>query len=426
MLNIMDATLVDAASQIVLEGFAPPRYGQLSESFAPHPLWQRVAELGSQLWLDTGDIEAIDRLWNRSFSALTTNNTLLNKEVQKGTYDELIARSARTLRQTVPRISPTELVREIAFILNAYHALRLVERFDAHVSVELHTHLADDTGASVAYARRYHQLCPERFIVKVPLTNEGLVAAARLGQQGVPVNFTLGFSARQNLLIALLARPAYCNVFLGRLNQVAADNQLGDGQGIGERATAASQALVRRLRRRQGVGTLQIAASLRSGAQVGALAGVDVLTMPPKSAQEFQDSAITPEQVRRGIDDDFQPQWRTGISPGAYAFDTLWEVPQGLTAVVEHIAQRDAASLAGMDIQEMLADAGFSDLLPFWTDADIRRARQDGKIPTLAAWRDRLATGEIGLDALMTLSGLHSFAADQEAMDDRIRQHLSA
>jgi transaldolase len=316
-------------------------------------------------------------------------------------------------------------VKEIAFILNAYHALRLVERFDAQVSVELHTDLANDSSASVAYGRRYFQICPERFIIKVPLTPEGLVAAARLGQEGVPVNFTLGFSARQNLMITLLSRPKYCNVFLGRLNQVAADNQLSDGQWIGERAVAASQAVVAHLRRHKHVETLQIAASLRSGSQVAALAGVDVMTIPPKSAQEFQDSGQSPPELRRGIEDIFRPTFNTGISPGAYAFDTLWEVAAGLSHAIEHVSQRDAASLTGMDIQEMVADAGYSDLLPFWSDQDVRRVSQDGKIPKLALWRDRLATGEIGLDALMTLSALQSFAADQQAMDDRIREHIS-
>ena len=38
--------------------------------------------LGSELWLDTGDIEAAAEPWTEEFTALTTNNTLLNAEVQ--------------------------------------------------------------------------------------------------------------------------------------------------------------------------------------------------------------------------------------------------------------------------------------------------------------------------------------------------------
>ena len=36
-------------------------------------------------------------------------------------------------------------------------------------------------------------------------------------------------------------------------------------------------------------------------------------------------------------------------------------------------------------------------------------------------WKEKLAHGQIGLDALMNLSALYSFATDQKALDDRIR-----
>ena len=54
------------------------------------PFWKALCLAGSELWLDTGDIEAATALWTDEFTALTTNNTLLNAEVQKGIYDALI------------------------------------------------------------------------------------------------------------------------------------------------------------------------------------------------------------------------------------------------------------------------------------------------------------------------------------------------
>ncbi len=59
-------------------------------SFPSSPLWAAVAKTGTALWLDTGDVDAAKELWAREFTALTTNNTLLNKEVQKGIYDQLV------------------------------------------------------------------------------------------------------------------------------------------------------------------------------------------------------------------------------------------------------------------------------------------------------------------------------------------------
>src|SRR5262245_11323986 len=138
------------------------------ESFASSPLWAAAVHTGTSLWLDTGDIDAARSLWTREFQALTTNNTLLNKEVQKGIYDELVPDAAALVRGVGPNLGEKDVVLEVAFVLNAVHGLKLVRTFDADVSVELHTALADDVEASVQYGKRYHSICPDRFIVKVP------------------------------------------------------------------------------------------------------------------------------------------------------------------------------------------------------------------------------------------------------------------
>src|SRR2546426_2463438 len=64
----------------VLRGFKPA-YGKLTERFESHPRWRALQRAGTEPWLDTGDIEGSRKLWTREFRALTTNNTLLNKEV---------------------------------------------------------------------------------------------------------------------------------------------------------------------------------------------------------------------------------------------------------------------------------------------------------------------------------------------------------
>jgi transaldolase len=99
-----------------------------------NPEWKKVRGTGTELWLDTGDMEAAGALWNPEFSALTTNNTLLNREIQKGIYDAWIPQAAAAARADRPDLGEQELVLEIAFALNARHGLRLVERFGAYVS----------------------------------------------------------------------------------------------------------------------------------------------------------------------------------------------------------------------------------------------------------------------------------------------------
>ncbi|MEJ2705943.1 MAG: transaldolase family protein, partial [Sedimentisphaerales bacterium] len=263
-----------------------PHFDTLRDKFATNPIWARLRKLGTELWLDSGNIDNIDETWTREFTALTTNNTLLNREIQTGRYDSLIREASQVLDQ-YGDLSEQEKILEITFILNAKHGLKLVEKFDAYVSVEEHTDLAGDVEAAIEYARRYHAICPERFFVKIPFTPAGLLATRRLAAEGIAVNHTLGFSARQNYLIARLANPSFVNVFLGRLNSFVADNHLGSGKYMGEKATLASQAVVRQLREQKMSSSRQIGASFRQGQQVMDLAGMDVMTMPPKVAREF-------------------------------------------------------------------------------------------------------------------------------------------
>jgi len=88
-------------------------------------IWREIRDLGTRLWLDTGDLEEAKTLWCSDFEALTTNNTLLNKEVQKGIYDDLISEIGDAIREVAPKIVERMLVLEVAFVLNAYHALKL-------------------------------------------------------------------------------------------------------------------------------------------------------------------------------------------------------------------------------------------------------------------------------------------------------------
>ena len=415
----MNKTLVETTREIILEGFEP-QFGKLTEKFSADPLWSRLAEVGTEPWLDTGDIEAISKLWTREMKAVTTNNTLLNREVQKGTYDELVPRAARLLKERCG-LSGQELIREIAFILNAYHGLRLVERFDAYVSVELHTDLSQDLERTAAYAERYHQICPERFYVKIPFTAEGILAARRVGKKGVPINLTLGFSARANLVVAAVADAAYCNVFLGRLNQVVIDNKLGDGKDVGERSLAASQAVVKRLRDEGASSTRQIAASMRTGEQAFMLAGTDVFTMPPKVAEEFHSLGVKPSEVISLTERDFSPQWAAGVDPEALSLNDLWEISDELVDKAKSVAGKITPETDGPALRRMLKEAGIGAILPEWSAADFERAGQDGKIPHLEHWKKGLGEGRFGLDALMTLSGLASFTVDQTQMDERIK-----
>lgn len=378
------------------------------------PLWAALRKTGTELWLDTGDLEGAEKLWAAELTALTTNNTLLNAEVQKGIYDDLIRRAAGALGGVDPQL----LVLEIAFLLNARHGLRLAERFGGKVSVELHTALADHVDATVEYGRRFYRICPEHFIVKVPLTPAGLISARRLRLDGIPINFTLGFSARQNYLAAALAGPSYVNVFLGRINAYFSDNGLGDGKQVGEKATLASQRAVRLVSRGRKEPTLQIAASMRGASQVADLAGVDVYTMPLKVAEAAL-KEVPPTFTSRTEEDP-----AVSLAPGTPAnrvrSEVLWDLSSGITALGERLALEPPSSAEALVAGA--AACGVGDLFPSLSANDLATLGAEGKIPRHATWASRIEARELAIDTLLNVAGLLSFKADQKALDDRIRR----
>jgi len=404
-------------AEFVREGFTP-RFGQLAGTFGTNRLWRLAKATGSELWLDTGNMTETGQLWTEELTAVTTNNSLLNKEIQAGTYDELVPRAAKLLAPA--NFDDRQRLLELAFILNATHGLRLVEAFDAFVSVEEHTDLAHDVEAAVATAKRYHAICPERFVVKIPFTPAGLLATRRLSRDGIPVNHTLGFAARQNYVIARIGQPQFVNVFMGRLNQFAADNGLGDGRYVGERALMASQRVVRELRDAGQTPTRQIAASIRDDHQILHSLGCDVLTIPVIAAKKFLWPGFDEEKFLDYTGSDYEPTFADGADPAAAGLETLWDVDAALVACVDALEAEDLGAMSPEALVTFFHDHGCGDVLPRWSAEEIATSAAEGKIPTLANWGDALAAGRIGLDALMNLAGLNAFTADQKAMDDRV------
>ncbi len=407
----------DVALELAREGFTPPG----EKRFGSKPAWAALRSLGSELWLDTGDLEVASRLWTDDFSNLTTNNTLVNKEVQKGLFDEVIFRAGRTLRDACGGMDTDQMVSEVAFVVNCRQALMLVQELDARVSVELHPALANDVPRTVEYARRYHEVCPDRFVVKVPLTPAGYVATRQLSSEGVPVNFTLGFSARQNVLAAAFSRPVYVNVFMGRLNSFVADGGLGDGRYVGEKATMATQVAIRDGRGQRGWTSRLIGASMRSAQQVRDLAGLDVFTMPTSVAEEWL-KLYDPE--RQPVTDQVGREFEVEAEP-ASVLDSLWHVDDALFATAAALAAEDTSGWSAREFVEALHDYGRLSLFHDWTPEELQRIQADGKIPNWDYWKDALTSGQVALDDLMSVSALYSFASDQQALDARIQKLLS-
>ncbi len=373
--------------------------------------WEALRNTGTELWLDTGDMEEAEANWTAEMSALTTNNTLLNNEIQKGIYDIFISEAKSIVRD----LPSEDRVREIAFILNARHGLRLASRFGGYVSVELHTDTAHDIKAIEYYGKRFHEICPEQFIVKVPYTAEGLIGARKLRDAGVKINFTLEFSARENVLVTMVTRPDYLNVFLGRIGAFIIENKLGDGSGAGERAVIASQNWVTGLSAKNPWQTKLIAASLRNPSQLELLAGTDVYTMPPKVAAGGR------KELKGVFNSRLHENYDVNLFSSAAdaGIDKFWEVDDKALNLAERLASRLPAT--GQELIHIAHEAGCGDMFPFMNKEEKAFIKSDGKIPVYSRWADRIKKGELAPDTLLTLAGLASFTSDQEMLDQRIR-----
>lgn len=407
----MDKALQEKIKSFIISGVKEDLVEAKPEAF-----WQGLRNVGTELWLDTGDMEEAEKNWSAEMTALTTNNTLVNNEIQKGIYDSFISEA----KEIVKSLPLKEQIVEIAFILNARHGLRLAKKFGGFVSVELHTDTAHDINSIVNYGIRYFDINPYQFIVKVPYTASGLLGAKKLRELGVKINFTLEFSARQNVMVAAISKPNYLNVFLGRIGGYIKNSGLGDGLGAGERTVISTQKWVTRLTKDNDEPTKLIAASLRSFEQLEALAGVNVFTMPTKVAADGR------EKLSGDFVSKLAETYPVDLVQGAekYFPERLWEVTDKELELAKSLCNNCPKD--GNELIDRVHYAGCGDMFPYLSDKDLQYISEDGKIPKHERWANRIESGELAIDTLLNLAGLASFTSDQSDLDGRIERIINA
>ena len=144
--------------------------------------------------------------------------------------------------------------------------------------------------------------------------------------------------------------------------------------------------------------------------------------MPPKVAAQYRESPA--ETVAPQVEKDPPVDLSEGVRLDDFNGSTLWDVPEAFKRCVQDLLTKNIDELAPEDLQTHFEQAGFGDFLPRWSDEEIRTVSRDGKIPVFESWKKRLSSGGIGIDALVNISALCSFATDQKALDDRIRSLL--
>ncbi|MFC6289571.1 transaldolase family protein [Levilactobacillus angrenensis] len=135
---------------------------------------------------------------------------------------------------------------------------------DFPISIEINPHLTESADM-IAMAEKIHQFS-DNFAIKIPATENGIIAARHLEQEGIRTNVTLIFSAAQAIMPAKIGAK-YASPFVNW-------KELNGEDGMGYVKDIAQ------IYRNYGYQTEIIVAAVRSGHQIveAAKAGADIVT----------------------------------------------------------------------------------------------------------------------------------------------------
>ncbi len=207
-----------------------------------------------KFFIDTANVEEIKKARDLGvLDGVTTNPTLVAKEKRKF----------------------IELIKEIAQIT------------DTPISVEV---ISTDAEVMIHEARDLARIAPN-FVIKIPMTENGLKAVKVLSKEGIKTNMTLIFSANQALLAAK-AGATYVSPFIGRLDD------------IGHEGMELVRDIVL-IFKNYGFETQVIVASVRHPLHVleAAKIGAHIATIPPDVLSKLIQHPLTDIGLKRFLDD---------------------------------------------------------------------------------------------------------------------------
>jgi transaldolase len=247
---------------------------------------------------DTGDIDAIAR-WKPQDA--TTNPSLLLAAAQDARYRSVVeaalAKADGDRQAVIDRLFVgfgCEILRHIA----------------GRVSTEVDARLSFDSEATIAKAERLIALYaeagvgPERVLIKVASTWEGIRAAERLEKKGIHCNLTLLFSFAQAVACAE-AGVTLISPFVGRIYDWHKQARKVDDIPLEDDPGVASVVRIYRYFKKFDYKTQVMGASFRKMGQITALAGCDLLTIAPDLLEQLRNAEgplerrLSPEDARR-------------------------------------------------------------------------------------------------------------------------------
>ncbi|MBB3189291.1 transaldolase [Halomonas cerina] len=273
---------------------------------------------------DTGDLETIRRF--QPTDATTNPSLILQAAQQAGRHQRLteLARHATDIDDALDAVA-VEIGSEICELVPGY------------VSTEVSARLSFDTDGTLARARslveRYgrHGVSPERILIKVASTWEGIRAARVLEREGIHTNLTLLFSFTQARACAD-AGATLVSPFVGRiLDWHRAHDPEADFSGDNDPGVQSVKRIYEHLKG-HGYHTIVMGASFRNSGEIKALAGCDRLTISPALLGELAESRgtlarrLTPlDAETRAPEPQDEAEFRWALNEDAMATEKLAE-----------------------------------------------------------------------------------------------------
>ncbi|AQQ66348.1 transaldolase [Microbulbifer agarilyticus] len=280
---------------------------------------------------DTGDINAI-----RQFTPLdaTTNPSLLLKAAQQTEYASLIDQAIAFA--SAQGGSSDEQKALCCDHLAASIGREILQIVPGRISTEVDARLSFDTAATLERARRlmdlYAQMgvAPERVLIKVASTWEGIKAAEVLEREGVHCNLTLLFSFAQARACAD-AGVTLISPFVGRILDWYLQNTDATAYAPEEDPGVQSVRRIYQYYKEHGYDTTVMGASFRNTGQIEALAGCDSLTISPDLLAQLADDsgelprALTPVSASKTDAAMSESEFRFAHNDDAMAHEKLGE-----------------------------------------------------------------------------------------------------
>jgi transaldolase len=239
---------------------------------------------------DTGDIQAIEKFTPRD---ATTNPSLITAAAQMPEYQSIVDETLLQAKQELGEAASREQIVSLAFDrLAVAFGLKILQIVPGRVSTEVDARLSYDTETTVEKARylisqyKAAGIAPDRVLIKIAATWEGIKAAEILEKEGIHCNLTLLFGLHQAIACAE-SGITLISPFVGRILDWYV-KETGKEYTPEEDPGVQSVTRIYNYYKKFGYNTEVMGASFRNIGEITELAGCDLLTISPKLLEQLQ------------------------------------------------------------------------------------------------------------------------------------------